>query len=272
MTVTIGQRFGRYIVMAAGEPQGPRRRPRFLCRCDCGKSRFVTVENLRSGHSQSCGCISKYLCAIVGRQSFPRHGYSEAPEYAAWANLKTEAKKHGVFVDPRWTTDFVTFLSDMGDRPSAWHRLRRRNTKGPFDASNCFWKPPFSKSEKDAKRRAILGAWMKKNKELKRLMDRLYYLSNKDRFLVYARSRRALKRNASGRHSASDIHRILEAQKNRCAYCREKLSKRHVDHITPLVLGGSNGRRNLQILCPSCNLRKGAKDPIDYARQLGRLI
>lgn len=234
----IGMRFGRYVVVAAGKPQGARKRLRFVCNCDCGKRRLVTGENLRSGHSLSCGCIKQYLCAIVGRQSFSRHGYFESPEYAAWANLKTEAKKLGFLVDPKWATDFVAFLADMGDRPSAWHRLRRKDTRGPFNASNCFWRKPLSKDEKEVIRRRHLAAWMGKNKEIKRLRNRLYYQANKSRYLIHTRTRRALKKNASGRHSQADIDQILRNQKGRCGYCRIKLDARHVDHIRPLSKGG----------------------------------
>jgi len=39
----------------------------------------------------------------------------------------------------------------------------------------------------------------------------------------------------------------------------------HVDHVTPLVLDGSNGPENFVIACAACNLCKGAKHPMDFA-------
>jgi 5-methylcytosine-specific restriction endonuclease McrA len=47
---------------------------------------------------------------------------------------------------------------------------------------------------------------------------------------------------------------------------------RHVDHILPLALGGDNRRKNIQLLCPTCNLSKGAHHPIDHAQRNGLLL
>ena len=45
-----------------------------------------------------------------------------------------------------------------------------------------------------------------------------------------------------------------------CAYCgsRENLT---VDHIRPLIKGGTNAFWNLQTLCDECNVAKGDKYP-----------
>lgn len=89
------------------------------------------------------------------------------------------------------------------------------------------------------------------------------------------RNRRALERAADGYHKTSDVERILAQQKYRCANptCRKSVRhKRHVDHIVPLSKGGSNWPRNLQILCPTCNIRKNNKCPIKFAREQGMLL
>jgi len=53
-----GNRFGRLTVVAdSGERPG--RRVLWDCVCDCGKSTRVTTDSLRSGHTRSCGCLSR---------------------------------------------------------------------------------------------------------------------------------------------------------------------------------------------------------------------
>lgn len=85
--------------------------------------------------------------------------------------------------------------------------------------------------------------------------------------------RRALERSAEGSFTAEDVADIFKAQKGRCAYCHIKVrDDYHVDHITALSRGGTNDRSNLQILCRPCNLSKAARDPIDFARSIGKLL
>ncbi|RWC99796.1 MAG: HNH endonuclease [Mesorhizobium sp.] len=80
--------------------------------------------------------------------------------------------------------------------------------------------------------------------------------------------------SAVGSYSPQDIREIRDLQGNRCAYCRVKLrgSKFHIDHIKPLAREGSNDRKNLQLTCARCNISKGAKDPIEFAKFIGKLI
>ena len=100
-----------------------------------------------------------------------------------------------------------------------------------------------------------------------------WYQNNKEKYIVYGRNRRAKNKGADGKHSVKEINNIKNLQKGKCAYCATKLSsKYHVDHIHPLSKGGSNWPSNLQILCPTCNLQKFTKDPLDYAREIGLLL
>ncbi len=52
---------------------------------------------------------------------------------------------------------------------------------------------------------------------------------------------------------------LLLLQKNRCAYCRKKLSVRRgtLDHLTPKSRGGRSTKENLVVACRTCNIAKG---------------
>ncbi|CAB4157004.1 HNHc domain containing protein [uncultured Caudovirales phage] len=80
-------------------------------------------------------------------------------------------------------------------------------------------------------------------------------------------------RSACGSHTGEDIKRLFRLQKGRCVDCRASLKRGyHVDHIVPLAGGGSNDARNIQLMCPTCNMRKSAKPPLQWARDTGRLL
>jgi 5-methylcytosine-specific restriction endonuclease McrA len=111
------------------------------------------------------------------------------------------------------------------------------------------------------------------NPESFRARQALNHAANPEKRRSAWRNYRAMKIGSTNQHTAQDIKDLYAAQKGRCAYCKVKVGHDyHVDHIQPISKGGSNGKKNLQICCPSCNLRKHAKDPIDFAQEVGFLI
>lgn len=68
-----GQRFGILTVVGRGEdyvsPDGKRRRPRWLCQCDCGGTALCQSGNLKSGRAKSCGCLQKKLAGERAKAS-----------------------------------------------------------------------------------------------------------------------------------------------------------------------------------------------------------
>lgn len=115
--------------------------------------------------------------------------------------------------------------------------------------------------------------WYRENKEKAKAGNLARARANPEVFAAYCRNRRTKLKEAGGKHTASDVLFLLKKQGKKCAYCRVKLDgDYHVDHVMPIALGGSNYRRNLQILCEPCNLSKGAKHPIKFAQELGMLL
>lgn len=51
-----GQRFGRLTVIERANKPGEGYSPTWLCKCDCGNTKIVVGQSLRSGITVSCGC------------------------------------------------------------------------------------------------------------------------------------------------------------------------------------------------------------------------
>lgn len=86
----------------------------------------------------------------------------------------------------------------------------------------------------------------------------------------YAHIRRARSESSM---TALDLAAWTKLQPKVCHWCDTKCSKNyHVDHYKPLSRGGLHLASNLVVACPTCNLRKHAKDPLEFAREVGRLF
>ena len=99
---------------------------------------------------------------------------------------------------------------------------------------------------------------------------RRYRQANPDKVKNWRYNRRGRK---YGRLPNGTVERIGKLQRWKCAICTVLIRREyHVDHIKPLARGGRHTPRNIQLLCPPCNGRKSARDPIDHMRSLGRLL
>lgn len=61
---------------------------------------------------------------------------------------------------------------------------------------------------------------------------------------------------------------MSDSQKGLCFYCDGSLDNYHIDHIIPLSKGGEHQLHNLVLSCPTCNLKKGNKDPEEFIELL----
>lgn len=82
--------------------------------------------------------------------------------------------------------------------------------------------------------------------------------------------RRSRKYSSGGSFTKEEIAELYEKQSGICVYCHADLSGKnyHIDHIMPIVLNGSNSIENLQLLCPTCNFRKGGLHPDEWVFKL----
>lgn len=97
--------------------------------------------------------------------------------------------------------------------------------------------------------------WREKNLVTKKVTDANWWRNNPDKIKARNAARRARKKAASTYLVTSkDIKKIMSKP---CFYCGHKSS--HLDHVVPLIKGGSHSIGNLVAACQFCNLSKGKK-------------
>jgi hypothetical protein len=120
----------------------------YRCLCDCGEETVVRSSYLRSGHTKSCGCLT--------RGGIPKHQHAKrgewTPTYQSWRsmhqrcfNSNHEAYENyggrGIVVCEQWQGEdgFQTFLRDMGERPAGKSLDRYPDNNGNYEPGNCRW-------------------------------------------------------------------------------------------------------------------------------------
>lgn len=134
-------------------------------------------------------------------------------------------------------------------------------------AHNKRWREARPEAFKDGVRR-----WRQDNHEAHLKAKQRYREANPEAIRVHSHNRRARVKASGGKLSPDIAQRLFTAQKGKCACCKTKMESYHIDHIMPLALGGLNVDNNVQLLCPPCNLSKGAKHPVDFAQERGLLL
>lgn len=134
-----GQRFGRLVVMQ-GEGGGVSGHIIWLCKCDCGSKTSVPSNHLRSGHTNSCGCL------------VTKHGHNKKGEvsktYQSWQSMVQRCTNpnnkdyynyggRGIKVCESWL-EFENFLEDMGEAPKGY-QIDRVDNNGNYCKPNCRW-------------------------------------------------------------------------------------------------------------------------------------
>lgn len=126
------------------------------------------------------------------------------------------------------------------------------------------------------------------NVEELRKTHKIYIEKNKESYLakkrIYNKTDSAKLSSINSKHKRKAIikngdvttKQLKELYQNTkvCYWCNEKLVKGniHLDHYFPLSKGGTHSTSNLVLSCPTCNMQKYNKDPIEFAIQKGKLL
>lgn len=139
------------------------------------------------------------------------------------------------------------------------------------------------------RRRAEAAEWRDANRDAYRAAARASYRrrkekhiatvtknrrDNPERLRAWARAWRARRKDRiRGGATPAETRAWMNEQRKICYWCgRGCKGDFHIDHYEPLSRGGRHALDNLVIACAPCNLRKNAKDPFDFAREVGRLL
>lgn len=159
-----GQKFGRLTVIERYDVSN--RSVRWLCVCECGNKTKVTGYALRSGHSNSCGCLSREMS--VTRKK--KHGQSkcnswgETGAYKSWCSMLQRCVNtknpyysnygaRGITVCNDWR-DFQNFYRDMGPRPIG-SSIDRIDGNGNYEPGNCRWADRVTQQNNTRRNRLI---------------------------------------------------------------------------------------------------------------------
>ena len=129
---------------------------RWLCRCECGKTKEVRASHLRTGNIQSCGCLSldseKRRIAVA--KAITKHGQAtkgrRSREYYSWVGMiqrctnPNEPQWHdyggrGITVHPEWRASFKAFFEHVGPKPTPKHTLDRIDNERGYEPGNVRW-------------------------------------------------------------------------------------------------------------------------------------
>jgi hypothetical protein len=266
-----GLRFGRWTVLGYHHTTADGKGA-WLCRCDCGTKRPVVGRDVRSGKSRSCGCLN---IEETGRRS-RTHGLSKTREYRIWGAMISRCYNpnvphygcyggRGIRVCRRWRESFEAFLADVGACPAGMS-IEREDVNGDYCPQNCRWATRLQQSQN------------RRNNIMLTLDGNTHCLAEWGRRLglgksaLYSRLRKVLTESArSGDRTAyaSFVRYVATAPGLSCYWCGRTvpIGKRHVDHIIPIVKGGADDVGNVCCSCESCNHRKWATMPEDFAGQ-----
>lgn len=230
----------------------------------CGKTLPATTEYFSKNGNCKYGLNAR--CKEC-RSLIRRERYANNPEY------REEAKSRA--------REWVENNSEKAKRTSELYRDKHRQEA--LDRIMKWREENPEKYQAQLERRKEQYA---ENPERERKRNRKYYRDNKEDIKeyvaewrndnpelhrIYSASYRARKSKADGSYTAEELQERIEEQGYMCFYCSHPLEDDyHVDHYYPLSNGGSNDIENIVIACPTCNMKKSARDPHEFMASIGR--
>ena len=142
-----GMKFGRLTVLKRVE-NNKHGQACWLCKCSCGNEIVVVGGSLKSGLTQSCGCLQREFMRNINLS----HGMSHTKIYKKWKGMMARCynPKHknfgdyggrGIRVCERWHVfdNFYEDVSQMEHFGEKGYSLERENNDKDYCPENCHW-------------------------------------------------------------------------------------------------------------------------------------
>jgi len=149
-----GERYGKLVAVKYTRRNPKNRMAFYICKCDCGNEAEVSHGNLRSGHTESCGCLTKRK-----GEDNPKflHGMQKTKAYKSWCKIKERCYCEtnpsypaygavGIKTDDLFKEDFLAFLVEVGEPPAKNSTIDRIDNNKGYVAGNMRWASPHQQA------------------------------------------------------------------------------------------------------------------------------
>lgn len=142
-----GKRYGNLTVIALDHVKN---KAFWLCKCECGNTKVVSGDKLRSGNTKSCGCIQDKVRKSGNNRR--THGMTHSRLYSEWCNMRSRCNYpgnvmyknyggRGIRCCEEWNSfdAFMKWANESGYTDDL--TLERIDINKGYNPDNCSWIP-----------------------------------------------------------------------------------------------------------------------------------
>ena len=144
-----GQKFGRLTVISRAE-NNKHKQAMWRCRCECSNEKNIRSSALISGHTESCGCLTRQAL----KAATTKHGLAKTRLYHIWKDMKKrcynpncKAYKNyggrGIKICDEWLgkeNGFMNFYNwSMANGYNDTLSIDRKDNDKGYSPDNCRW-------------------------------------------------------------------------------------------------------------------------------------